>query len=129
MRAVFLTDDRLRLFAGARCELPTGEVVEVHGRRTPLFDLARELDARGYGEWHLRIYTPAGTPSLGGLVKVLAGLFVVERDKGGLRLEKYSPFPVRGRTADGDLGLQGTQVPPRPKSGSAAPFQSDRAVA
>ena len=50
LRAVFLTDDRLRLVTGSRCEMPTGEVVEVAGRRTPFYDLARELDARGYGE-------------------------------------------------------------------------------
>ena len=31
-----------------------------------------------------------------GPVKVMAGLIVTERDKGGLRLEKYRPFPLRG---------------------------------
>ena len=66
LRAVFMTDDRLRLFMGARCELPTGELVEVAGRHTPFYDLARELDSRGWGEWQIQIYTPAGTPSLAG---------------------------------------------------------------
>ena len=77
LRAVFVTDDRLRIFRGARCELPTGEVVEVRGRHTPLYDLARELQVRGWGDWHLQVYTPAGTPSLGGQVRDLAGLVVV----------------------------------------------------
>ncbi len=76
LRAVFLTDDRLRLFTGARCEMPTGGIVEVAGRRTPFCDPARELDARGYGEWLLQIYAPTGTPSLRGLVNDLAKLTV-----------------------------------------------------
>ncbi len=129
VKAVFLTDDRLRLFAGARCELLTGEVVEVAGRRTPFYDLARELDARGYGECHLQIRTPTGTPSLRGLVKVMAGLTVEETDKGGLRLRNYRPFPLGGRLADRQDGVSGAGVPERPKSGSAAPFQSGQAVA
>ena len=127
LRAVFLTDEKLRLFTGARCELPTGEIVEVRGRRTPFYDLARELDWRGWGDWHLQIYTPAGTPSLRGLVKDLAGLTVKERDRGGLRLERFQKFP--GRLADGRDGLSGARVPERPKSDSAAPFQSGRPVA
>ena len=40
------------VYRDARCELPTGEVVEVRNRRTPFYDLARELQARGFGEWH-----------------------------------------------------------------------------
>ena len=129
LRAVFLTDDRLRLFTGARCELPTGEVVEVAGRRTPLYDLARELEARGYGERQLQIYTPTGTPSLQGLVKVMAGWTVEETDRGGLRLRSYGPFPLGGRLADRRGGVSGARVPGMPKSGSAAPCQSGRAVA
>ena len=129
LRAVFLTDDRLRLFTGARCELPTGEIVEVAGRRTPFFEMARELDARGYGECQLQIFTPTGTPSLRGLVKAKAGLTVEETDKGGLRLRNYRPFPLGGRPADRQDGVSGAGVPERPKSGSAAPFQSGRAVA
>ncbi len=53
LRAVFVADERtshLGLYTGARCELPTGEIVEVKGRRTPLYDLARELERRGYGD-------------------------------------------------------------------------------
>ena len=92
LRADFLTDDRLRLFTGARCELPTGEIVEVTGRRTPFYDLARELDARGWGEWDLQVYTPTGTPSLRGRVKDLAGLTVTERSKGGSRVEAFQKF-------------------------------------
>ncbi len=129
LRAVFLTDDRLRLFTGARCELPTGEVAEVRRRRTPFYDLARELDARGYGECQLQIYTPIGTPSLRGRIKVMAGLTVEETDKGGLRLRNYKPFPLGGRLADRQDGVSGAGVQERPKSGSAAPFQSGRAVA
>ncbi len=129
LRAVFLTDDRLHLFTGARCELPTGEVVEVVGRRTPFYDLARELDARGYGECQLQIYTPTGTPSLRGRIKVMAGLTVEETDKGALRLRRYRPFPLGGRLADRQDGVSGAGVPERAKSGSAAPFQSGRAVA
>ncbi len=127
LRAVFLTDDRLRLFTGTRCELPTGEVVEVTGRRTPFYDLARELDRRGYGECRLQIHTPTGTPSLRGRVKDLAKLTVTERDRGGLRVEAFQKF--RGRPKDGQDGVSGTRVPERPKSGSVAPFQSGRAVA
>ncbi len=34
---------------GARCELPTGEVVEVSGQETPFHALCRELEALGWG--------------------------------------------------------------------------------
>ena len=111
LRAVFLTDDRLRLFTGARCDLPTGEAVEVTGRRTPFYDLARELDARGYGGHRLRIYTPAGTPSLGGVVKEMAGLTVEESNKGGLVLRRYKPFPRDGNRVSGDRADPGPEVP------------------
>ncbi len=69
LRAVFVADERTShfgLYTGARCELPTGEIVDVKGRRTPLYDLARELEKRGYGDWMLQARTPAGTPSLRG---------------------------------------------------------------
>ncbi len=111
LSAVFLVDDKLGLYLGARCELPTGEVVEVQGRKTPFFALARVLAEMGYGDWHLQIYTPQGTPSLSGLVGKMAKLTVTERDKKGLTLEPYRPFPVRGRLTDGDLGSEGAQVP------------------
>ena len=111
LRAAFLVDDRLRMYRGARCELPMGEVVEVQGRKTPLYDLARELNQRGYGEWKLQSYTHTGTPSLGALVKVMAGLAVEESSRGGLKLRKYRPFQ-RGRSAaDGQDGVSGTLTP------------------
>ncbi len=67
LRAVFVADERA--FTGARCELPTGEVVEVASRKTPFFALCRELDKRGYGDSRIEISTPEGTPSMRGLVK------------------------------------------------------------
>ena len=85
----------------ATCTLPTGEVVSVK-HRVPLYTLARELDTRGYGDWRLQAYTPKGTPSLRGLVRVMAGLTVTERDRTGLRLEKYRPFELRGQPVQRD---------------------------
>ncbi len=114
LRAVFLRDETPRyrdLYRGARCELPCGEVVEVTNRTTPLYDLARKLDALGYGDCHIQAFTPQGTPSLRGLVKKMAELIVTERDKAGLRLERYRPFPVRRQPIEGDLGSDGAQVP------------------
>ncbi len=70
--AVFVADERA--YTGARCELPTGEVVEVTGRKTPFFALCRELNKRGYGDCRIEISTPEGTPSMRGLVKVMARL-------------------------------------------------------
>ncbi len=67
LRAVFVADERA--FTGARCELPTGEVVQVASRKTPFFALCRELDKRGYGDSRIEISTPEGTPSMRGLVK------------------------------------------------------------
>ena len=96
LHAVFVRDDRHRYrgqFTGARCELPHGQIVEVNGRRTPLYDLVRKLDELGFGDWKLQAYTPAGTPSLRGKVLVMAGLTVKERDNGGLRLERFQKFP------------------------------------
>ena len=43
LHAVFIADERG--FTGARCVLPTGEVIEVCHRRTPFFAICRELDA------------------------------------------------------------------------------------
>ncbi len=85
--------------------LPTGEVVEVTKCRTPLYDLARELDTRGYGDYRLQAFTPTGTPSLRGLVSVMAGLTVAERDKGGLHLERFQEF--RQRPTQRDPGSEG----------------------
>ncbi len=96
LHAVFIVDERG--FTGARCVLPTGEVIEVHGRRTPFFAICRELDKRGYGDCRIEISTPAGTPSMTGKVSTLAGLSIEESDKDGLRLRAYRPFPP-GRVA------------------------------
>ncbi len=112
--AVFLADERpayLGLLTGARCVLPSGEVVEVHHRRTPLFAICRELDVLGYGDCRIEISPPTGTPSMRAVVRVAAGLTVTERDKDGLRLEKYWPFPSRGLPQERDLGSEGTQTP------------------
>ncbi len=51
------------------------------------------------------------TPSLNPppVVRVAAGLTVTERDKDGLRLEKYRPFPSHGLPQERDLGSEGTQ--------------------
>ncbi len=85
--------------------------LEAVNRRTPFYDLARALVEMGYGDWHLQIYTPQGTPSLSGLVSKMAKLTVEESDKGGLRLRKYRPFPPGRSLTDGDLGPEGTQTP------------------
>ena len=106
LRAVFITDKRpayLGLYTGARCELPTGETVEVHGRRTPFFAICRELDARGYGDCRIEISTPAGTPSMRGKVSTLAGLRIEESNKDGLRLRAYRPFPPARVAKERDL--------------------------
>ncbi len=61
LSAVFLADERnsyLDLLTGARCQLPTGEVVEVVHRKTPFYDLCRELDRLGYGDHRIEISTP-----------------------------------------------------------------------
>ena len=99
------------MLTGASCELPSGEVVEVKARNTPFFALCRELEARGYGDCHIEISTPTGTPSMRAAVGVAAGLAISERDGRGLRLEKYRPFPVRGQLADAHEGLQGSPAP------------------
>ncbi len=69
LHAVFIADERpayLGLLTGARCVPPTGDVVELRHRRTPLYDLARELQTQGYGDCRLESFTPTGTPSLRG---------------------------------------------------------------
>ncbi len=78
-------------------------------RHTPLYDLARELQTQGYGDCRLESFTPTGTPSLRGLVKVMAGLTVEETDKGGLRLRKYRPFPLGRSATDSQVELEGTR--------------------
>ncbi len=114
LRAVFVADERVRycgLYTGAQCELPNGQVVETRHRRTPLYDLARKLDELGFGDWKLQAYTTTGTKSLRGKVSVMAKLIVTERDKGGLRLEKYRPTPFRRPVTESDLGSEGTHPP------------------
>ena len=83
LHATFIPDDRKSysgLYTGARCQLPTGEVVEVHRRRTPFYDLCREIDKRGYGERRVQIFTPNGTPSLSCEVHGVAIVTAVRRD-------------------------------------------------
>ncbi len=110
LKATFLPDAR-DMLTGAKCRLPTGEAVEVKGRNTPFFALCRELAKRGYGDCRIEISTPQGTPSMRGKVSTLAGLAISERDDRGLRMEKFRPFPVRGRPTDAHEGLQGSPAP------------------
>ncbi len=110
LKATFIPDAR-DMLTGARCELPSGKVVEVRGRNTPFFALCRELEARGYGDCRIEISTPTGTPSMRAAVGVAAGLAISERDDRGLRLEKYRPFPVRGRFTDAQVAPLGIQAP------------------
>ncbi len=105
LRANFVPDAR-GLYTGARCELPGGEVIEVKDRRTPLYDLARELEVRGYGAAHLQSFTPTGTPSLRGLVKVMAGL-TVEEGPHGLRCRNYRPARGGESAVDSHVELEG----------------------
>ncbi len=109
LHAVFVADEQpafLGLYTGASCTLPTGEVVEVCHRRTPFFCLCRELEKCGYGDCRIEISTPAGTPSMRAVVRVAAGLTIKERDRGGLRLERFQEFP--GLTTDSQVELEGT---------------------
>ncbi len=108
LRAVFLCEDGD--YRGARCELPTGEVIEVRHRRTPLFAICRELDVLGYGDCRIEISTPQGTPSMRAVVRVAAGLTIKERDRSGLRLECFQEFP--GLTTDSQVELEGTRGRP-----------------
>ena len=110
LKAIFIPDAR-DMFTGAQCELPSGEVVEVKARNTPFFALCRELEARGYGDCHIEISTPTGTPSMRSAVGVAAGLAVSERDGRGHRLEKYRPFPVRGRPTGAQVTPLGSSAP------------------
>ncbi len=113
LRAEFIADERA--FTGAHCELPGGEVVEVRHRRTPLYDLARELEKRGYGDCRIEISTPTGTPSMRGKVSTLAGLSIEESDKDGLRLRAYRPIPPGRVAKERDLGPEGTRTPENEK--------------
>ncbi len=110
LSATFFPDAR-DMLTGARCELPSGKVVEVKARNTPLFALCRILDKRGYGDCRIEISTPQGTPSMRGKVSTLAGLRIEESDKDGLRLRAYTPFPPAGVGKECDLGHEGRQAP------------------
>ena len=105
LSAVFVADERkayLDLLTGARCRLPTAEIIEVIHRKTPLYDLCRELDRLGYGDHRIEISTPTGTPSMRAGVSVAAGLRVSEDDQSGLRLRRYRPFPPAGLPQERD---------------------------
>ncbi len=77
------------------------------GRRTPLYDLARELEKRGYGDCRLESFTPTGTPSLRGLVKVMAA-FTVEEGPHGLSRRKYRGAKWCESAVDSQVELEGT---------------------
>ncbi len=79
----------------ASCTLPTGETITV-SHRVPLYTLARELAAKGYGDHRLQAYTPTGTPGLRGLVSTMAELTVEETDRDGLRLRRFRQHPGKG---------------------------------
>ncbi len=114
LSAVFIADERKAykdLLTGARHVLPTGEVVEVIHRKTPFYDLCRELDRLGYGDHRIEISTPAGTPSMRAVVSVAAGLMVVERDRDGLRLEPYSLFSPPLKPQERDEAVEGIHTP------------------
>ena len=97
-------------YRGACCELPTGEVVEVKGRRTPLYDLERELQTQGYGDCRLESFTPTGTPSLRGLVKVMAGL-TVEEGPSGLKRRIFRDAKWCESATDSREAPRGTRTP------------------
>ncbi len=113
LHAVFIADERpayLGLLMGARCVLPTGDVVELRHKRTPLYDLARELEKRGYGDCRLESFTHSGTPSLRGLVKVMAGL-TVEEGPSGLKRRKFRDAKWCESAVDSQVELEGTRGP------------------
>ncbi len=123
LHAVFIADERpayLGLYTGARCVLPTGDVAELRHRRTPLYDLARALRAQGYGDCRLESFTPAGTPSLRGLVKVMAGL-TVEEGPHGLTRRKYRPGKACESAVDSQVELEGTRGGGGPETPDRAP--------
>ena len=112
LRAVFIADEseRRKGFTGARCELPNGQVVETRGCRTPLYDLARQLDELGFGDWKLQAYAPTGTKSLRGKVSVMAAIELRE-GRSGLERRKYRPKNLDDGSVQRDLGPKGTHPP------------------
>ena len=115
--AEFIADDSKKHlgFTGARCELPNGQVIETTGRRSPLYALARKLEALGFGDWALQAYTPTGTKSLRGKVSVMAGTDLREGPCGLERRNYRSNNPDDGSTQR-DLGSEGTQPPEKPET-------------
>ena len=100
----------------ASCTLPTGETITI-SHRLPLYTLARELDAKGYGGHRLQAYSPTGTPSLRGLVSVMAGLTVEESDRNGLRLRRFRAFPTQ--SIPGGISSRAVGVPQRDEGSGA----------
>ena len=109
LKASFISDSR-NIYTGARCEVD-GQVIEVQAKKNPAFALARALEALGYGDEQLQMFTHTGTPSLRGLVKVMAGLTVEETKSRGLRLRPYRPFNVGGGVKDEREQEMGTEHP------------------
>ena len=73
-------------------------MIELQAKKNPAFALARALEALGYGDEQLQMFTHIDTPSLRGQVKVMAGLTVEETNNRGLRRRQFRPFNV-GRGA------------------------------
>ena len=107
LRAEFIAhDSKKRLgFTGARCEIPNGQVVKTTGLRSPLYALARKLEALGFGDWALQAYTPTGTKSLRGKVSVMAGTDLRDGPCGLERRKYRSNNPDDGPTQR-DLGSE-----------------------
>ena len=64
--------------------------------RVPIYTLCRRLNELGLGDKTLSVIAPSGTPSCKVNIAKGAGLTIGESDSGGLRLQKYRPFPVDG---------------------------------
>jgi hypothetical protein len=86
------TVDNDGLYTGCYCYLPNGMKVEVTSQKTPVYALCRHLDRLGYGDWHLSVTTPDGTPSLSCVVKQAATVTVIKNDPGSQR--KHNPRPA-----------------------------------
>ncbi len=73
-----------------------------------MYDLARELQTQGYGDCRLESFTPTGTPSLRGLVKVMAGL-TVEEGPSGLKRRIFRDAKWCESATDSQVELEGTR--------------------
>ena len=83
-------------------------VLSPHSRKPGLFgSLIAGLGTLSWSPFWLTNQTwiaiPREEPKLADRVATLVGLTVTERDKDGLRLEKYRPFPSRGQAQERDL--------------------------